>query len=250
MIFVTHSKQQYPHGLPIMIVGDVYMTTQVSGKKISRQFNKYLEYKKEVERSGASFTEQMGRVASQDELRPVRVPSHTVRGSRRYSPPPQFSRPKQITTEQAQRLAKYAPLIQEAAIKHNVPVELICGVILQESGGNSRATSPAGARGLMQLMPATARRFGVKDIYDPKQNIDGGTAYLRFLVDRFKGNIELVLAGYNAGEANVEKYGNKIPPFAETKAYVPKVLGYTQSMINILVAAKSSEDLPAHARRV
>jgi len=226
------------------------MTTQVSGKRISRQFNKYLEYKKEAERSGASFTEQMGRVASQDELKPVQIPSHTVRGARRNAPPPQFSRPKTITTDQAQRLAKYAPLIQESAVKYNVPVELICGVILQESGGNARATSPAGAKGLMQLMPATARRFGVKDIYDPRQNVDGGTAYLRFLMDRFKGNIELVLAGYNAGEGNVEKYGNKIPPFAETKAYVPNVLGYTQSMINILVAARTSEELPAHARRV
>lgn len=223
-------------------------TSHVSGKRISRQFNKYLEYRKHAERTGASFTEQISRVAADTELKPINQPQHLLRGARRYAPP-QFSKPKDITTEQAQRLAKYAPLIQEAAAKHNVPVELICGVILQESGGNARATSPAGAKGLMQLMPATARRFGVKDIYDPRQNIDGGTAYLRFLIDRFKGNIELVLAGYNAGEANVEKYGNKVPPFAETKAYVPNVLGYTQSMINILVAART-EELPSHARRV
>jgi soluble lytic murein transglycosylase-like protein len=223
-------------------------TSQVSGKRIAREFNKYLEYKKHSERTGASFTEKINQVASDTELKPPTTPQHVVRGGRRYAPP-QFSKPKTITTEQAQRLARFAPLIQEAAAKHNVPVELICGVILQESGGNPRARSPAGAKGLMQLMPGTARRFGVKNAYDPKQNIEGGTAYLRFLIDRFKGNIELVLAGYNAGEGNVEKHGNKIPPFAETRAYVPNVLGYTQSMINILVAARS-EDLPSHARRV
>ncbi len=223
-------------------------TSHISGKRLSREFNKYLEYKKNSERTGASFTEQMGRVAEDTELKPLQHSHHVSRGARRFAPP-QFSKPKTITTEQAHRLARYAPIIQDAAAKHNVPVELICGVILQESGGNARATSPAGAKGLMQLMPATARRFGVKNIYDPAQNIDGGTAYLRFLMDRFKGKIELVLAGYNAGEGNVEKYGNKIPPFAETKAYVPNVLGYTQSMINILLAAKS-EELPANARRV
>ncbi len=229
--------------------GGVSMTTPVSGKRIAREFNKYLEFRKTAEKSGASFTDQMGRVAGQTELKPLHIPSHPMRGARRYAPPPQLSRPMPITTVQAQRLAKYAPFIQEAATKHNVPVEFICGVILQESGGNHLAKSPAGAKGLMQLMPATARRFGVTDIYDPRQNINGGTAYLRFLMDRFKGDIRLVLAGYNAGEGNVEKYGNKVPPFAETKAYIPNVLGYTQSMINILVAARS-EDLPAHARRV
>lgn len=223
-------------------------TSQVSGKRIAREFNKYLEFKKQSDRTGPSFTEKISQVASDTELKPIKQSQHALRGARRYAPP-QFSKPKTITTDQANRLAKFAPMIQEAASKHNVPVELICGIILQESGGNPRASSPAGAKGLMQLMPSTARRFGVKNIYDPKQNIEGGTAYLSFLMDRFKGNIELVLAGYNAGEANVEKYGNKVPPFAETKAYVPNVLGYTQSMINILVAARS-EDLPAHARRV
>lgn len=225
------------------------MTTPVHGKKLSRQFNKYLEYRKETERSGQSFTDQMSRVTTQGDLKPIAQGQDEARGARRYAPP-QFSKPKKITTEQANRLAKLAPIIQEAAAKHNVPVELICGVILQESGGNPRATSHAGAKGLMQLMPGTAKRFGVKNIYDPKENINGGTAYLSFLMERFKGNIELVLAGYNAGEGNVAKYGNKVPPFAETKNYIPNVLGYTQSMINILVAARGTEELPAHARRV
>jgi soluble lytic murein transglycosylase-like protein len=220
------------------------MTSTVSGKNISRQFNKYLEYRKTVERTGSSFTEQMSRVTDQSQIKPV-VPQ--PRAGHRYAPP-QFSKPLPISTPQAQRLAKYAPFIQEAAARYNVPVELICGVLLQESGGNFRAVSPAGARGLMQLMPQTAKRFGVKDVFDPRQNIHGGTKYLRFLMDKFHGKIDLVLAGYNAGENNVEKYGNKVPPFAETKQYIPNVLGYTQTMINIL--ASRMGELPAHARRV
>ena len=78
----------------------------------------------------------------------------------------------------------------------------------------------------MQLMPATARPFGVHDIWDPAQNIRGGVAYLRFLRDRFAGDIPLVLAAYNAGEGAVAKYGNRIPPYRETRTYVQRVLGY------------------------
>jgi len=146
---------------------------------------------------------------------------------------------------QAQRLARYAPVIQDAARRHNVPIELICGVILQESGANPRAVSHAGAKGLMQLMDGTAKRFGVANSFDPRQNIEGGTKYLRFLLTHFKGNVELALAGYNAGEHNVAKHGNKIPPFRETQNYVPAVLGYTQSMIDILTA---SAPLPRYAK--
>lgn len=143
-------------------------------------------------------------------------------------------RPQPISERHAVRLAKYAPHIQQSAIRHNVPIELICGVILQESGGNARAVSHTGAKGLMQLMPATAKRMGVHNSLDPAQNIEGGTKYLRFLLDRFNGNVELALAGYNAGEGNVEKYGNKIPPFRETQNYVPSVINYCHAMINIL----------------
>lgn len=226
------------------------MPTQGVKKGVLKQFNKYLEYRKEVERTGSSFTEEMGKAASTKEIKssPERLAEAP---HKKEFKPPRFSKPKNITLKQANRIAKYAPLIQKAAAKHNVPVELICGVILQESGGNARAKSHAGARGLMQLMPATARRFGVGNSYDPKQNINGGTKYLRWLMDRFNGEIELVLAGYNAGEGNVEKYGNKIPPFRETQNYVPAVLGYTQTMIDILVTARATqkEGLPSHARR-
>jgi hypothetical protein len=113
-----------------------------------------------------------------------------------------------------------------ASTVHRVEAELIHAVIKQESGYNARAISPKGAQGLMQLMPETARRFGVGNVFDPVANIQGGTKYLRWLLDTFQGNLELVLAAYNAGEGAVTQYGNKIPPFAETQVYVPKVLAY------------------------
>jgi soluble lytic murein transglycosylase-like protein len=93
----------------------------------------------------------------------------------------------------------------------------------QESSFKSRAISPKGARGLMQLMPPTAARFGVTNIFDPRQNIEGGARYLRFLLDHFDGDLNLALAGYNAGEGAVEKYGWRIPPYSETQEYVRRI---------------------------
>ena len=101
---------------------------------------------------------------------------------------------------------------------------LLRAVIVVESGFNSRAVSKRGAVGLMQLMPATATRFGVSNPYDPKQNVHGGARYLKFLIDRFGQDIRLALAAYNAGEEAVDRNGGQIPPFAETMAYVPRVL--------------------------
>ena len=99
-------------------------------------------------------------------------------------------------------------------------------VISAESGYNPGAISRAGAKGLMQLMPDTARRFGVQDIMDPAQNIHGGVKYLRQLLTMFNGNLELTLAAYNAGENAVIRNGNRIPQYAETVNYVPKVLDF------------------------
>ena len=93
----------------------------------------------------------------------------------------------------------------------------------QESHFNPRAVSRAGARGLMQLMPGTARRFGVRDVHDPAQNIDGGTRYLKELMGMFDGRVDLVLAGYNAGEGAVMRYGRRVPPYAETRNYVKRI---------------------------
>ena len=117
----------------------------------------------------------------------------------------------------------YDHLIHQAAQTHGVSAGLIKAVIHTESGFNIHARSPVGAQGLMQLMPATARRFAVTDVYDPAQNIGGGTKYLRFLLKRFNNDLELALAGYNAGEGNVDKYKG-IPPFAETQDYVRRVM--------------------------
>jgi soluble lytic murein transglycosylase-like protein len=117
----------------------------------------------------------------------------------------------------------YDHLVKQAAARHGVDPNLVMAVMRQESGFNSRARSYKGASGLMQLMPATARRFGVGNIYDPAQNIEGGTRYLRFLLDMFNGDVELALAGYNAGEGAVLKYNYQVPRYRETQNYVRSI---------------------------
>jgi soluble lytic murein transglycosylase-like protein len=126
----------------------------------------------------------------------------------------------------AELIRRYSPIIDSASKAHGVDVALVHAVITAESGYNPSAVSRAGARGLMQLMPETARRFGVQNIHDPVQNIHGGVKYLRELLTMFNGNKELALAAYNAGENAVIRAGNRIPAYAETMHYVPKVLGF------------------------
>jgi soluble lytic murein transglycosylase-like protein len=118
----------------------------------------------------------------------------------------------------------FQPFILEASVASRLPVELIHAVISAESNYNPRALSDKGAQGLMQLMPATARRFGSINSLDPRDNILTGSRYLRWLMDYFNQNIELAVAAYNAGEGAVVKAGHKIPPYPETQKYVPKVL--------------------------
>jgi Transglycosylase SLT domain len=115
--------------------------------------------------------------------------------------------------------------IRSAASKFDVDEALIRAVIHVESRFNAKAVSPKGATGLMQLMPGTARRFGVANAKDPVQNIHGGTNYLRVLLDLFNGDLRLALAAYNAGEGAVLKYNRRIPPYEETQDYVQLVLG-------------------------
>jgi len=124
---------------------------------------------------------------------------------------------------------RFASKIAEVAKQYQVPEALLHAVITIESAYDPNAISRAGAVGLMQLMPATARRYGVANRRNPSANLNGGTRYLKDLLIRFDRNLELALAGYNAGENAVEKFGNQIPPFDETQNYVRKVLKlYTQ----------------------
>lgn len=130
--------------------------------------------------------------------------------------------------------APYEAAITEHARRQQVAADLVRAVIQVESAFNPVAVSSKGAMGLMQLMPATARELGVRNPFDPDQNIRGGVAYLRRLLDRYDGNVELALAAYNAGMGNVEKYGD-VPPFKETKNYVKKVTGATPPVpVNVI----------------
>ena len=113
--------------------------------------------------------------------------------------------------------------IVESGKRNSVDPLLLYSIMHQESSFKRRAISPKGARGLMQLMPGTAARFGVSNIFDPKQNIEGGARYVSFLLNRFNGDLSLTLAGYNAGEGAVDKYGWRIPPYAETQEYVRRI---------------------------
>jgi soluble lytic murein transglycosylase-like protein len=119
--------------------------------------------------------------------------------------------------------ARIDSLIRQNGARYDVDPYLIFCVMEQESHFNTRALSPVGARGLMQLMPGTAARFGVRNSLDPAQNIMGGTRYLKTLLKRFNGRVDLVLAGYNAGEGAVMKYGHRVPPYRETRNYVRKI---------------------------
>lgn len=121
------------------------------------------------------------------------------------------------------RADAYDDLIRANAEANGLSVDLVRAIIQIESGFNPRAVSPKGAMGLMQLMPATARELGVRNAYDPLENIRGGVLYLRSLLDQFSGNEELALAAYNAGPGAVNKYGGVVPPYRETQDYVSRI---------------------------
>jgi soluble lytic murein transglycosylase-like protein len=132
--------------------------------------------------------------------------------------------------------------IVESGQRNSVDPLLLYSIMHQESSFKTRAMSYKGARGLMQLMPPTAVRFGVTNIWDPKQNIEGGARYMRFLLDLFDGDVNLALAGYNAGEGAVMKYGFKVPPYSETQEYVRRI-GRRYSLIRDPEAAASASRL-------
>lgn len=121
-------------------------------------------------------------------------------------------------------------LIEGAARKHEIDPLLLQAVVHTESRFNAHALSPKGAAGYAQLMPATAKRYGVTDRFDPAQNIDAGARYLKDLLAQFKGNAALALAAYNAGEGRIDQYGKRLPPYRETMLYVPSVLSHAEGL--------------------
>jgi soluble lytic murein transglycosylase-like protein len=146
--------------------------------------------------------------------------------------------------------ARYDALISEHSRAHDVRSDLVRAVVQVESGFNPNARSPKGAMGLMQLMPATARQFGVRNAFNPVENVRAGVAYLRQLLDRYDNDERLALAAYNAGPGAVDKYGQKVPPYRETKDYVARISQITDARRPVQmrgsVIYKSTEVVDGH----
>jgi soluble lytic murein transglycosylase-like protein len=146
-------------------------------------------------------------------------------------PPPKIKAKPPAPPRLPRSAAAYAAMIREAAKRHSVSPALVEAIARVESGFNSRAVSHKGARGLMQVMPATGRRFGVRSdrLFDPEHNLNAGVAYLAWLSKRYRGDLDLITAAYNAGEGAVDDYGG-IPPYRETRDYVRKVKGVLRTI--------------------
>ena len=166
--------------------------------------------------------------------RPTNSSSKLVAKARRKRPKVAPVMPSDTSPE---RFIRYDVYIRQAAALYQIPEELVRAVIKVESDFDPRALSPANAHGLMQLIPETAERMLVTDIYDPRQNIFGGVRYLRVLANLFNGDLELTIAGYNAGEAAVMHYRG-IPPYEETRVYVARVLAYYRHYRSARLAAR------------
>ncbi len=153
--------------------------------------------------------------------RTTRKPMQLIKPAASNSAPNQTGSNKDLMIENS---------IHQAARKYNLPASLIRGVIRAESNFEVKAVSRAGAQGLMQLMPGTAKELGVDNPLDIEQNIDGGARYLRKMLDSFGGDIKVALAAYNAGPGTVEKYGGNVPPYQETEQYINRVLKFSKQM--------------------
>jgi soluble lytic murein transglycosylase-like protein len=154
-------------------------------------------------------------------------PEHKIKDKEPFETPFNKTRPQPVALSDQQIIKQN---VQRAAAKYNLPPELITAVIRAESNFKVSAVSSAGAQGLMQLMPATAKELGVKNPFDIEQNIDGGTKYLRKMLDRFGGSVRKALAAYNAGPGTVTKYNGRVP-YPETRQYVKRVLRFSRQMI-------------------
>lgn len=177
------------------------------------------------------FTDSNGLVHYTN-LKPSQNGYQRVMKTKEYSHRPAFVSPilfKSGTFAGAKK-SRFSDLINQAANKHHVDPNLVHAVIQTESAYNATAISSAGAVGLMQLMPDTARRYGVTDRRNPDQNVEGGTRYLKYLIKMFTPNLDLAVAAYNAGENAVIKYNYTIPPYPETRNYVKQVLALYNKM--------------------
>lgn len=196
--------------------GNIYFSDEpLSGEHLR------LEWKRTSKRLVAENKEQSEAVRQRHEEAMARVQARLNASSLNMS----ATRPSApVSGSMSVRRDRYRDLIEANAARYGLSSALLHAVIRTESAYKANALSHAGASGLMQLMPATAARFGVSDIWNPAENIRGGSAYLRFLLDLFDGDLRLALAGYNAGENAVKKYDYQIPPYRETQDYVRKVM--------------------------
>ncbi|MCF8240162.1 MAG: transglycosylase SLT domain-containing protein [Melioribacteraceae bacterium] len=170
------------------------------------------------------IAESLFRKMTGEELSEYRM--HSIKPAAAFKPE---ANEVKINTSAHERIKKFDPIIDEASKKYGINSGVIKSIIMAESAGNQNALSKAKAKGLMQLMDGTAKDMGVKNVWDPVENINGGTKYFSKMLRLYDGDIRLALAAYNAGPKNVEKY-NGIPPFDETKHYVSRVMNYIENL--------------------
>jgi soluble lytic murein transglycosylase-like protein len=197
--------------------GNIYFSDEpLSGSHLR------LEWKRTAKRLVSENKRESDELRRKQEAAAAQMQARLDTGTNVYS-----LRPAQpVSGAMSTRRARYQHLIEQAAQRHGLMPELLHAVIRAESAYKANALSHAGACGLMQLMPGTAQRFNVRDIWEPAENIRGGATYLRLLLDMFDNDLRLALAAYNAGENAVKKHGNEIPPYRETQDYVRKVLKF------------------------